>query len=186
MKVYTKTGDRGETSLVGGTRTAKNAPRVEAYGTIDELISWIGLLRADVAAKPCDPLLLHIQECLMTCAALLASDGQTHKKLPVITDDDIHALETAIDDMQRRLTPLRAFILPAAPRVAAECHIARTVCRRAERCAVGVAQQSPLDSNVLRYLNRLSDYLFTLAREFAELSKQHTDVRRKEADGHGN
>ncbi|MDR0667832.1 MAG: cob(I)yrinic acid a,c-diamide adenosyltransferase [Prevotellaceae bacterium] len=167
MKIYTKKGDAGETSLVGGTRTAKNAPRVEAYGTTDELISWIGLLRSDAAAKPYHPLLRRIQECLMTCAALLAADEQAYKKLPAVSSADIHALEVAIDDMQSSLTPLRAFILPAAPQVAAVCHIARTVCRRAERCAVGVAREAPLDDHVLRYLNRLSDYLFTLSRRLA-------------------
>ncbi|MDR0728998.1 MAG: cob(I)yrinic acid a,c-diamide adenosyltransferase [Prevotellaceae bacterium] len=165
MKVYTKKGDAGETSLVGGTRTAKDAPRVEAYGTVDELISWIGLLRCDVAAAPYTPLLRRIQECLMTCATLLAADEQAHKKLPAVASADITALETAIDDMQSGLVPLRAFVLPAAPRVAAVCHIARTVCRRAERCTVSVARQTSLDDNVLRYLNRLSDYLFTLARQ---------------------
>jgi cob(I)alamin adenosyltransferase len=165
MKVYTKKGDAGETSLVGGTRTAKNTPRVEAYGTVDELISWIGLLRCDAAAEPYNPILRRIQECLMTCSALLAADEQAHKKLPAIADADIIALETAIDDMQSRLTPLRAFVLPAAPQAAAVCHIVRTVCRRAERCAVSVARQASLDDNVLRYLNRLSDYLFTLARQ---------------------
>ncbi|MDR2361974.1 MAG: cob(I)yrinic acid a,c-diamide adenosyltransferase [Prevotellaceae bacterium] len=175
MKVYTKKGDAGETSLVGGTRTAKNAPRVEAYGTVDELISWIGLLRCDVVAEPYTPLLRRIQECLMTCAALLAADEQAHKKLPAITSADITALETAIDGMQGRLVPLRAFVLPAAPRVAAVCHIARTICRRAERCAVGVARQASLDDNVLRYLNRLSDYLFTLARQLTADSRMDDD-----------
>lgn len=165
MKIYTKKGDAGETSLIGGTRTAKDAPRVEAYGTTDELISWIGLLRCDDAAAPYHPLLRRIQERLMTCAALLAADEQACKKLPVVASADIQALEAAIDDMQSRLPPLRAFVLPAAPRAAAVCHIARTVCRRAERCAVGVAREASLDENVLRYLNRLSDYLFTLSRQ---------------------
>jgi cob(I)alamin adenosyltransferase len=168
MKIYTKTGDRGTTALVGGTRVSKDSIRVEAYGTVDELIAWIGVLRSDDRTAPCGPLLHRIQECLMTCAALLAADENSVKKLPAIADGDIQALETAIDEMQSRLTPLKAFVFPAAPSVAAFCHVARCVCRRAERCAVSVAQQATVNDNLLRYLNRLSDYLFTLSRQLTE------------------
>jgi cob(I)alamin adenosyltransferase len=167
MKIYTKTGDKGTTALVGGMRVAKDAPRVEAYGATDELISWIGVLRTFELAGNQAALLRRIQERLMTCAALLATDNHTHKKMPVISENDIQDLENAIDGMQRTLPPLKAFILPAAPQAAAFCHVARSVCRRAERCAVTVSHEATVNGNVLAYLNRLSDYLFTLARQLA-------------------
>ncbi len=165
MKLYTKTGDKGTTSLVGGARVAKDCPQVEAYGTVDELISWIGLLRSYTISEPQNKQLRRIQECLMTCAALLAADEHTHKKLPAVTDSDIHDLETAIDAMQANLPPLKAFVLPAGPAVAAACHVARSVCRRAERRAVKVLLEADAHAGVLHFLNRLSDYLFILSRQ---------------------
>jgi cob(I)alamin adenosyltransferase len=165
VKIYTKTGDNGTTALTGGTRVSKDAVRVEAYGTVDELISWIGVLRAGTLTEEQARQLRRIQECLMTCAALLSADENTHKKLPTLTEEDIQALETAIDHMQAGLPALRAFVLPAGPPAAAMCHVARSVCRRAERRAVTVAQQSAVDPRVLHYLNRLSDYLFSLSRQ---------------------
>ncbi|MDR2359026.1 MAG: cob(I)yrinic acid a,c-diamide adenosyltransferase [Prevotellaceae bacterium] len=167
IKIYTKTGDKGTTALIGGTRVSKDSPQVEAYGAVDELISWIGVLRAHKVSEPQAVLLRRIQECLMTCAALLAAGGNTNKKLPDIAVTDIGALEKAIDAMQNNLPPLKAFVLPAAPSTAAFCHVARSVCRRAERCAVTVAHQSTLNENVLTYLNRLSDFLFSLARQLS-------------------
>jgi cob(I)alamin adenosyltransferase len=167
MKIYTKTGDKGTTALIGGTRVSKDSPQVEAYGAVDELISWIGILRAYKISESQAALLRRIQECLMTCAALLAAGENTKKKLPVISENDITTLEKAIDAMQNNLPPLKAFVLPAAPPAAASCHVARSVCRRAERCAISVSRQSTLNENVLTYLNRLSDFLFSLARQFS-------------------
>ncbi|MDR3132897.1 MAG: cob(I)yrinic acid a,c-diamide adenosyltransferase [Prevotellaceae bacterium] len=167
INIYTKTGDKGTTSLIGGTRVSKDAPQVEAYGAADELISWIGVLRAHKVSESQAALLRRIQECLMACAALLAAGDNTKKKLPGISATDIETLEKAIDAMQNNLPPLKAFILPAAPPAAAFCHVARSVCRRAERCSVTVSHQSILDENVLIYLNRLSDFLFSLARQFS-------------------
>jgi cob(I)alamin adenosyltransferase len=164
MKVYTKTGDEGFTALVGGARVRKNDVRVEAYGTVDELISFIGLLRAQPVTPAQNDALLHIEQCLMTVAAHLANDG-SGKKLPELTDEHIHFLETNIDSMTAGLPPLRAFVLPAPPAAAALCHVARSVCRRAERAAFTVKQQTAVPANVMIYLNRLSDYLFTLARQ---------------------
>ena len=166
-KIYTKTGDKGTTALVGGTRVSKDSARVETYGTVDELISWLGVIRSYQAEldETQTANLRHIQECLMTCAALLAADENAHKKLPNISSENILLLEKAIDEMQAKLAPFRAFVLPAAPTISAMCHVARCVCRRAERCAVKVANESMLNEKVLVYLNRLSDYLFTLSRK---------------------
>ena len=167
IKIYTKTGDKGTTALIGGMRVSKDASQVEAYGAVDELISWIGVLRANKVTELQAALLRRIQECLMTCAALLAAGDNTKKKLPDIDKTDIDTLEKAIDAMQNNLPPLKAFVLPAAPAAAAFCHVARSVCRRAERCAVTVTRQSLLNENVLTYLNRLSDFLFSLARQLS-------------------
>ncbi|MDR3351276.1 MAG: cob(I)yrinic acid a,c-diamide adenosyltransferase [Prevotellaceae bacterium] len=166
-KIYTKTGDTGTTALIGGARVPKDSPQVEAYGAVDELISWIGVLRAHKVSDTQAALLRRIQECLMTCAALLAAGDNTKKKLPGIAGNDIDILEKAIDAMQNNLPPLKAFVLPAAPPAAALCHVARSVCRRAERGAVTVARQSALPENALIYLNRLSDFLFSLARQLS-------------------
>ncbi|MDR3184750.1 MAG: cob(I)yrinic acid a,c-diamide adenosyltransferase [Prevotellaceae bacterium] len=173
MKVYTKTGDEGLTSLVGGARVPKNDVRVEAYGTVDELISFIGLLRAQPVTLAQDEALLHIEQDLMTVAAHLANGG-SNKKLPELTDERIRFLETNIDAMSAGLPPLRAFVLPAPPAAAALCHVARSVCRRAERAATTVNQQTAVPTNVMVYLNRLSDYLFTLSRQVT------VDANRKE------
>jgi cob(I)alamin adenosyltransferase len=167
IKIYTKTGDKGTTALIGGARVAKDSLQVEAYGAVDELISWIGVLRAHKTSASQAALLRRIQECLMTCAALLAAGGNIKKKLPVVSGDDVATLEKAIDAIQNNLPPLKAFVLPAAPSTSACCHVARSVCRRAERCAVSVSRQSPLNENVLTYLNRLSDFLFSLARQYS-------------------
>jgi len=165
MKIYTKTGDNGTTALVGGTRVTKNSERVVAYGTVDELISWIGVLRGYALPDATAKQLRTIQECLMCCAALLASDDRAQKKLPVVSDKQVKQLEQAIDEMQSVLPALSAFVLPANPPAAAACHVARSVCRRAERCAVAILGQTTKKDNVLTYLNRLSDYLFTLSRK---------------------
>ncbi len=178
MKVYTKTGDKGTTSLVGGKRVPKNHPRVEAYGDVDELISYIGLIICDADSLHEEDVLRKIQENLMLVSAHFASDGSV-KKLKEISGEDITFLESEIDIMTGEMPPQRAFILPGDPRVASECHVARTICRRAERHALAIVQEcgsepqcnggesaeSQLEIGI-KYLNRLSDYLFTLGRFF--------------------
>jgi len=164
MKLYTKSGDNGTTALVGGTRVSKCDPRVEAYGTVDELISHLGLLRYHLPNKAQQDELLHIQQRLMLLSALLASDGSV-KELPKIQAADIQALENSIDRMEEGLPALCAFVLPGPPTAAAQCHVARCVCRRAERCAIVASQQFAIDECVTQYLNRLSDYLFILSRQ---------------------
>lgn len=172
MKVYTKTGDKGTTSLVGGKRVPKNHPRVEAYGDLDELISYIGLVRSDAGIAHEKDVLIKIQEKLMLVSAHFASDGSS-KTLKEIGEEDIVFLETEIDRMTAQLPPQQAFILPGAPRIASECHVARTICRRAERHALAIGtggeaneHATPAIETGLRYLNRLSDYLFVLGRYF--------------------
>ncbi|MDR3235958.1 MAG: cob(I)yrinic acid a,c-diamide adenosyltransferase [Prevotellaceae bacterium] len=174
MKIYTKTGDKGATALVGGNRVPKNDIRVEAYGTVDELISFIGVLRTQSVTKVQDAALLRIEKCLMTAAAHLANDG-TSKKLPNLTEDDIRFLETEIDAMSAALPPLHAFVLPAPPASAAWCHVARSVCRRAERAALTVKQKSGVPDEVMIYLNRLSDYLFVLSRQLTADAKSEEE-----------
>ena len=163
MKVYTKGGDKGKTSLIGGTRVNKNDPRVNAYGDLDELISHLALLRADALDRPYHGNLRRIQECLMLVSAHFAADENSVKKIKPLPKDEIEFLENQIDEMSLELPPLMAFVLPERPRLAAECHIARTVCRRAERSAIAIVN-SPEIENSLIYLNRLSDYLFIYAR----------------------
>lgn len=161
MKIYTKTGDAGTTSLVGGNRVPKNHPRVMAYGDVDELISHIGLLRCEIPDS--DKTLRRIQETLMLGAAYLASDSDK-KQLKTFSEEEIAFLEKEIDSMTEKLPAQKAFILPSAPRSAALCHIARTVCRRAERSSISLSDKSESIFLVIRYLNRLSDFLFTLGR----------------------
>lgn len=161
MKIYTKTGDMGETSLVGGKRVSKSSARVNAYGDIDELISYIGLLRCHV--EECDGELRRIQKALMTVSAHVASDVSNPRLTPFSPDETVF-LENEIDRMTKEVPSLTCFVLPARPAQASECHIARCVCRRAERACVGIGDSRPEMVEAARYLNRLSDYLFTLAR----------------------
>ncbi len=167
MKVYTKTGDSGSTSLVGGKRVSKNDTRVEAYGTVDELISHLGLLRAELP-KEYDPTLRRIQEALMLGSAHLAS-YEPSPKVKSFPKEEIAFLEEKIDELSAKLPPQKAFILPSAPKEASLCHIARSVCRRAERDAVGIEKRwEDIDLTIV-YLNRLSDYLFSLGRMMCNL-----------------
>lgn len=169
MKIYTKTGDAGMTSLVGGTRVSKAHPRVMAYGDLDELISLLGLLRCETSGQ--DLPLRRIQIQLMNASAILADDGRTAKLKP-FDEAETAFLEIEIDRLSGLLPPQTAFILPGEPHAAALAHVARTVCRRAERSAVQIEQRSDQDQAALRYINRLSDYLFALARY---LSDGHDD-----------
>ena len=167
MNIYTKTGDKGTTSLVGGARVSKDDTRVHAYGTVDELISHIALLRADAYNEPYSENLRRIQANLMLIAAHLAADEHGAKKLKPFDASETDFLENQIDRMTAALPEQIAFILPERPRVAAECHIARSVCRRAERNSIAVMNDPRLEPGV-KYLNRLSDYLFVYARFLAK------------------
>ena len=161
MKIYTKTGDAGTTSLVGGTRVSKAHPRVMTYGDLDELISLLGLLRCETAEE--DLPLRRIQIHLMNASAHLANDGRSTKLKP-LDEGETAFLEEEIDRMTALLPPQTAFILPGAPHASSLAHVARTVCRRAERSAVLIEEKTDQDKAAIRYVNRLSDYLFTLAR----------------------
>lgn len=170
MKIYTKSGDKGTTSLVGGKRVPKNHPRVEAYGDLDELISFIGIIISDTTNEKVRGDLRRIQEDLMLISAHFASDGSS-KTLKEVKEEEIAFLEGEIDAMTSALPPQMAFVLPGAPRVSSECHVARTICRRAERHSLVIGTGGDANTQVteqlevgLRYLNRLSDYLFTLSR----------------------
>jgi cob(I)alamin adenosyltransferase len=170
MKIYTKTGDTGTTSLIGGKRVQKFHERIEAYGTVDELISHVGLLRDQIANNNLKEKLLFIQDRLMTCATILATDCEgCNLKLPVLTDSDIEKLETEIDEMEKQLEPLHSFILPGGHPISSQAHICRTICRRAERHALALSQNYKVDELVIKFLNRLSDYLFVTARFISKL-----------------
>ena len=168
MKIYTKTGDEGSTGLFGGARVSKNDPRVEAYGDVDELNAVIGMARAVEMMPRIDEVLVPIQRDLFAIGALLATPDREkmalHLEKARIDDERISELERAIDDCEQELEPLRAFILPGGTPKAAALHVARTVCRRAERRVVRLQQDVELPALTIIYLNRLSDLLFTLAR----------------------
>ncbi|HYH10363.1 MAG TPA: cob(I)yrinic acid a,c-diamide adenosyltransferase [Thermoanaerobaculia bacterium] len=162
MKIYTRTGDLGLTSLFGGARVAKNDTRIEAYGTVDELSSHLGVARSTPIPASIDTLLEQIQRDLFEIGAHLASPGTS--RFPGVDAQRIADLEQAIDTMEQELTPLTAFILPGGSIGAAQLHVARTVCRRAERLVVALQDESEATLSTIRYLNRLSDYLFVAAR----------------------
>ena len=169
MKIYTKTGDKGTTSLIGGKRVPKYHKRIEAYGTVDELISYIGLLRDQQLDENTRNTLLKIQDKLMVCSAVLATDcDDCSLKIPEIKDIDILFLEEEIDAMEDQLEPLTSFILPGGHTTVSFCHIARTVCRRAERITISLAEETQVPVTVVKYINRLSDYLFVLARKLGK------------------
>ena len=179
MKIYTKTGDQGTTSLVGGKRVFKNDPRVEAYGDADELISYLGLIIAE-SENPANTAetatkirkdLLRIQQVLMKVSAFFAMPEEgTGKALKPMEEEEIKFLEQGIDEMTGQIPPQKAFVIPGAPIQAAHCHVARTICRRVERRSINLhSTDADLENNLAKckqYLNRLSDYLFTLARYF--------------------
>ncbi len=166
MKIYTKTGDKGETSLIGGKRVPKYHPRIEAYGTIDELISFIGLLRDQNLERNIIELLLNIQDKLMVCAAILATDCEDCKiNIPSIQVEDISNLEKEIDAMQASLPSLNSFLLPGGHKAVSLCHVLRTICRRAERSTLKLSDELFVPELVLTYLNRLSDFFFVLSRK---------------------
>ena len=176
MKIYTKTGDKGKTSLIGGTRVPKNHIRIEAYGTVDELNSYIGLIRDQKIDKHTQAILLEIQDRLFTIGSLLASDpGRSKMKVPSLFEEDITLLEKEIDKMNETLPEMRSFILPGGHTTVSFCHIARCICRRAERCSVKLSENEPVPEIIIKYLNRLSDYLFVLSRQLGkELKTKET------------
>ena len=166
MKIYTLTGDDGTTSLSGGRRVLKHSLRVEAYGTIDELITWVGLLRDHKENAEREELLIYIQSQLMRCAAAVAYDKENSKSRNIVPDSDsISVIEQAIDSMELELPPLKNFILPGGNILVSYCHIARCVCRRAERAVLRLSDGEESPEIVIKFLNRLSDYLFVLSRK---------------------
>ncbi len=173
MKIYTKTGDKGITALFGGTRVPKHHIRIESYGTIDELNSHLGLIRDQNIDNHYKNILIHIQDRLFTVGAILATpedkailkNGKERLNIPKITSEDIERLEKEIDTMNEALTPMTHFVLPGGHQTVSFCHIARCVCRRAERLTVALNNIETIDELAIMYLNRLSDYLFVLARK---------------------
>jgi cob(I)alamin adenosyltransferase len=165
FKIYTKTGDKGETALFGGARVPKNHIRVEAYGTVDELNAYIGLLRDLIETPHFKVVLKEIQDRLFNIGSVLASDPSKHMITPDIKIEDIQLLENEIDTMEKDLPPLKNFILPGGHTTVSSCNIARTVCRRAERMVVALDGIEKVTPSVMEYLNRLSDYLFVLGRK---------------------
>jgi len=176
MKIYTKTGDSGTTALFGGTRVPKDHIRIESYGTVDELNSYIGLIRDQEIDSHYKKILIEIQDRLFTVGAILATppekevkkNGELRLKNLGIIDSDIELLENEIDTMEESLPPMTHFVLPGGHTTVSYCHIARCVCRRAERLAVHLDHNEPITEIVIMYLNRLSDYLFVLARKLSK------------------
>ncbi|MGZ3922758.1 MAG: cob(I)yrinic acid a,c-diamide adenosyltransferase [Flavisolibacter sp.] len=171
MKIYTKTGDAGNTSLIGGTKVPKNHIRIETYGTVDELNSWIGLINDQLNDQDFRNELKEIQDRLFTIGSSLATDPDKapKMKLPDLNASDVEFLEKRIDAMTSELPPMKSFILPGGHAIVSSIHITRCVCRRAERLAVNMQQHELfVDQKVIQYLNRLSDYLFTLSRYIAQ------------------
>ena len=171
MKIYTKTGDKGNTSLFTGTRVPKHHIRIESYGTVDELNSVLGLVRDQDIDTHSKESLVKIQDKLFTVGAILATEPKKDNrlKIPRIEEEDIQFLEREIDQMNEDLPPMTHFILPGGHTTVSYCHVARTTCRRAERMISYLHEKEPVPENVIAYINRLSDYLFVLARK---LSKQ--------------
>jgi cob(I)alamin adenosyltransferase len=169
MKIYTKTGDSGTTSLLGGTRLSKANIRIDSYGTVDELNAWIGMLRDQPVNETRREVLKEIQDRLFTIGSHLASEpDQTRRRLPDLHEADVALLEREMDAMDAALPPLRAFVLPGGHPSVSYGHVARTVCRRAERAVILLHDHEPLEEIIIHYLNRLSDYLFMLSRMMAQ------------------
>ncbi|MCD2259779.1 cob(I)yrinic acid a,c-diamide adenosyltransferase [Psychroserpens luteolus] len=175
MKIYTKTGDKGTTALFGGTRVPKHHIRIDSYGTVDELNSHLGLIRDQDINNHYKDVLIDIQDRLFTVGAILATDpekatlknGKERLNIPKISETDIAQLEQEMDTMNESLPPMTHFVLPGGHQTVSFCHIARCVCRRAERLASALNDLEPFQPESLKYLNRLSDYLFVLARKLS-------------------
>lgn len=165
MKIYTKKGDEGKTGLIGGTRVSKNDLKINAYGTVDELNAFVGLLRDLIEEPKYTAQLIEIQDRLFTAGSILAvSDEGTKMKIPSIKTSNISSLESWIDRMDEELPEMKSFVLPGGHPIVSNCHITRTICRRAERSIVTLSEHSEVDPIILSYFNRLSDYFFTLGR----------------------
>lgn len=168
MKIYTKTGDEGTTALFGGKRVSKSDLRIETYGTIDELNSWVGVLRDQEVNRSRHEELVEIQDRLFTIGSILAVEpGNTKVKVPALSPDDVAFLEKRIDAMEEKLEPMKVFVLPGGHSSVSFGHVTRTVCRRAERLVIALNSQEPVEPLLLKYLNRLSDYFFVLCRAMA-------------------
>ena len=172
-KVYTKTGDKGTTSLIGGTRVKKSDIRIESYGTVDELNSFIGLLATYVDEKETADLLAEIQNVLFNVGCNLAMGESFKKEIKesVVADALIEHVENAIDRMQAAIPELKSFVIPGGSRSASTAHVCRTVCRRAERLIIALDETLEVDKNLLAYINRLSDYFFILSRYLNNIEK---------------
>jgi cob(I)alamin adenosyltransferase len=176
MKIYTKTGDKGTTSLFGGTRVPKHHIRIESYGTVDELNAHIGLIKDQKIEAHTKEILNRVQDRLFTIGSTLATEpekatlksGKERLRIPKISEEDIMLLEKEMDLMNDALPEMTHFVLPGGHQSVSFCHIARCVCRRAERMATALYEISPFDEMVIKYLNRLSDYLFVLARKLSK------------------
>lgn len=176
MKIYTKTGDEGTTALFGGKRVSKADLRIDTYGTVDELNSFIGLVRDQPVNQNRKAILIEVQDRLFTIGSILATEpGNNKVKIPALTPSDITRLEQEIDAMDTQLPPMKFFVLPGGHPSVSFGHVARTVCRRAERLTIALDQHEKVDPLVIQYLNRLSDYLFVLCRSMAhELQIEET------------
>lgn len=177
MKIYTKTGDEGTTALFGGKRVPKSDLRIETYGTVDELNSWVGVLRDQPVNSARHEELVEVQDRLFTIGSLLAAEpGNTKVKVPSLKADDVAFLESRIDAMEATLETMKVFVLPGGHSSVSFGHVTRTVCRRAERLVIALGHsEPPVDPLVLKYLNRLSDYFFVLCRKMsAELKAPET------------
>ena len=164
MKIYTRKGDTGETSLIGGVRVSKTHIRIEAYGTVDELNSAIGIVRDSIQMPEIEEQLINIQNQLFTIGSELASAEGSKMVIPHVSNEDITGLEQAMDQMDSELPELKNFILPGGDLATSYCHLARCICRRAERRVVTLYDHEPVDEKIIQYLNRLSDFLFMLGR----------------------
>jgi cob(I)alamin adenosyltransferase len=168
VKIYTKTGDKGNTRLLGGTIVPKDDSRVEAYGTVDELISWLGVVSSQKLTRHDKDILLQIQNKLMLLCSHLADEKRTLTDLPMLEENDILALEQEIDKIDKLLPPLTLFIIPGGHSMVTFCHLARSVCRRAERRLVPLLKERQELNVAMKFLNRLSDYLFMLCRKIGQ------------------
>jgi len=170
MKIYTRTGDDGSTALLGGVRVPKHHLRIESYGTVDELNSHCGMLLDLAGAQAPREVLLHVQDRLFTIGSHLATDPSHvgKMKLPSLHESDVTNLEKQMDELDSKLPPMRNFLLPGGHPIVSQCHIARCVCRRAERLIVSLNEHEPVNPLILTYMNRLSDYLFVLSRSLGQ------------------
>jgi cob(I)alamin adenosyltransferase len=169
MKIYTKRGDKGQTSLIGGVKVAKSSIRIHSYGTVDELNSCLGVVRDMYDEPAARRILLDIQTLLFTIGSHLASHPEKGRmQLPEITEEHVGVLEREMDRMNETLPELTHFILPGGHPAVSHCHVARCVCRRAERLVVELAEDEQVEPIIIKYLNRLSDYLFVLARQIGK------------------